>query len=81
MPRVSAQCHGHQDFQISVLLTTVSDQLVRELPSVPPLYRELSHLDCFVKQDGLLPIKMQNKISIPVDLSYQEFIFILALKE
>lgn len=42
---------------------------------------ENCHIEYSVKHDGKVLIKMHNKISILLDMSHQELIFILTLKE
>lgn len=86
MPRVRIQCHGHQKFQISVLKKfhwSVGHFAAHAWVTFFFLLyiKELLHTEYFVKQDGKVLIKMHSKISIPLDMSYQEFIFTPALKE
>lgn len=52
-----------------------------ELPLFPLYLKELSHTEYFVKQDGEVLIKTQNNMRIPLDMSYQEFIFTPPMKE
>lgn len=55
--------------------------LMPELPLFPLYLKELSHTEYFVKQDGEVLIKTQNNMRIPLDMSYQEFIFTPPMKE
>lgn len=75
----------HQEFQISVLTTKFKWSLghfaVHARVTFFPSTSENYHVEYFVKQDGKVLIKMDNRISTPLDVSYREFIFVLALKE
>lgn len=82
VPGVGVQCHGHREFQISVLITEFQ---VVTWPfcslHFPLRLRTVTYRIFYLKMNGKVLIKMHNKISIPLDMSCQEFIFILALKE